>query len=74
MTADIYEKVHSLIWRSMKKAERAGNTEKYEAAKARLADFEYRYAEDFGEKEDTADPFLDPAFGSWNDYYNYMYR
>ena len=59
----------------MYKAVRAGNTAKYQAAKKRLADFERDYEEDYAAHDDESRlDGLDPAFASWDDFYNYMYR
>lgn len=68
MTAEIYDKVYTLIERTARKAYQAGNTKKYEAAKNRLRDFENRYAEEFSEQEESDwNGGLDPAFSSWEE-------
>ena len=75
MTTENYERIHGLIEGCMYKARNAGDTAKYQAAKTRLANFERDYEEEYAAHDDKSRlDGLDPAFASWDDFYNYMYR
>ena len=75
MTTEIYYRIHGLIEECMHKAREEGNTAKYMAANKRLANLERDYVEEFAAHDDESRlDGLDPAFASWDDFYNYMYR
>ncbi len=75
MTTEIYYRIHGLIEGCMYKARNAGDTAKYQTAKTRLANFERDYEEEYAAHDDKSRlDGLDPAFASWDDFYNYMYR
>ena len=75
MTTEIYERIHGLIEGCMYKARKAGDTAKYQAAKTRLVNFERDYEEEYASHDaEIRLDGLDPAFASWDDYYNYRYR